>query len=394
MTHIDQDIQNIESALIETRRHFHAHPEGSLKEVETARYIREKLDAWGIPYAAVGETGTLGIIKGGKPGPTVLLRGDIDALELQELNDIPYRSQNEGLCHACGHDAHASALLYAAYILRQRQTEVPGTVKLAFQQAEEIGEGAHRFVEEGHLSDVDFAFGQHVTPAFDSGTIHVQAGPVNASVDFFKIRVHGQGSHAAAPEQGRDAALASAAILVHLQNIASRRVSPNEPIILSIGKLVAGTRFNVVAEEGLLEGTLRTVNTKRREEYVQFIADQSRAIAEAYGCSSTFENRNAANVLENDPGVVSYVQHVAQGLFAPDHILTQLPPSMGGEDFADFSQATKAAFVHIGTRSDESTSVVNHNGHFNIDESQLKVMVQLHVNVVLHADTFETFASA
>ncbi|MDD7593012.1 MAG: amidohydrolase [Peptoniphilaceae bacterium] len=394
MSTIDSDILAIEPQLIETRRHFHAHPEASLKEFETAKYIREKLDAWGIPYTAVGETGTLGVLQGGKPGPTVLLRGDIDALDLQELNDVPYRSQYDGLCHACGHDAHASALLYAAYILRQRQDQLPGTVKLAFQQAEEVGAGARLFVSEGHLNDVDLAFGQHVTPALDAGTVQIQAGPINASVDFFKIHVHGKGAHAAAPNQGRDAALASAAILVHLQNIASRRVSPNEPIILSIGKLVAGTRFNVVAEEGLLEGTLRTLNTKRRDEYVAFIEDQSRAIAEAYGCTVTFENVNAANVLENDPQAAAYIRHVAEPLFAPGHILTNLPASMGGEDFADISQATKAAFAYIGTKKDAATGVINHNGHFNIDESQLKVMVQLHVNVAMHADTFGDFAAA
>lgn len=383
MAKIDSDILQIEDQLIEFREYLHRNPELSLHEENTARFVREKLDQWAIPYECVG-TGTLATLKGSKSGHTVLLRGDMDALPLQDLSEAPYASKNEGVCHACGHDAHTSALLGAAKILKDRQKEIPGTIKLCFQQAEEIGQGARRFVKAGYLDDVDFAFGIHVSSPRPSGTVSLVSGPINASCDIFTIRVHGKGAHCSRPQDGRDAALAIASILVALQSIVSRQRDPLEPVVISIGKLTAGSGYNVIAEEGSLEGTLRCFDKDQRKIYLEKIASISRAVAEVHGCRAEFESYNAANPLVNDPATTRYAQEIARGIVDEEKLECQSPVSLGAEDFADFSQATQAAFAFVGTQKDEKTSYAHHNGHFDIDESQLKLMVQLHVNVALN----------
>ncbi|MCD1147286.1 amidohydrolase [Peptoniphilus sp. KCTC 25270] len=379
---IDQDVLEIEEYLIQTRRHFHENPEASLKEYETSKFIKKELDTYQIPYVSVGETGVLATIEGAEKGKTIFLRADFDALELEEKKDVPYASKNKGLCHACGHDAHTAALLGAARILQNRKDHLKGTIKLCFQQAEEIGAGARQFVEAGHLKDVDAAFGIHVASNLSSGTVQLSSGPKSASCDIFKIHVHGNSSHAARPHLGNDAALATASILVGLQPLISRQKSPFEPAVISIGKIEAGSRYNVVAEEGLLEGTLRTLDSELRSDFLKQIEETAALIAKTHGCTAEFENYNAANVLVNQENATKYAQKIIAQRIGEEQLLTEDSPSLGSEDFADFTQIVDAAFLYVGTSKNEETSVPAHNGAFDIDESQLKLMTQIHVDLV------------
>ena len=214
--------------LTDLRRHFHAHPEVSLQEYETCKKIEGELDSMGIPHKRIGETGVYGWIDGKKAGDgvTVALRADIDALAMEDLKEVPYHSQNAGVCHACGHDAHTATLLTAAKILKAKENEFSGQVRLFFQQAEEIGQGARQFVQAGLLDGVTRVFGAHVTSHLDSGKISLKAGPQNASCDYFKIQIHGKGAHVSTPQLGVDALYIASQIVVQLQTIVSRNTDP------------------------------------------------------------------------------------------------------------------------------------------------------------------------
>ena len=224
--------------LTDLRRHFHAHPEVSLKEYETCKKIEAELDSMGIPHKRIGETGVYGWIDGKKAGDgvTVALRADIDALAMEDLKEVPYHSQNAGVCHACGHDAHTATLLTAAKILKAKENEFSGQVRLFFQQAEEIGQGARQFVQAGLLEGVTRVFGAHVTSHLDSGKISLTAGPQNASCDYFKIQIHGKGAHVSTPQLGVDALYIASQIVVQLQTIVSRNTDPLETVVVGVGK--------------------------------------------------------------------------------------------------------------------------------------------------------------
>lgn len=384
---IDPQTADLKQWLVETRRYLHEHPEASLKEFETSKWIKKHLDNWNIPYVNVGDTGVLATLKGEKKGNTVLLRADMDALELDDLKDAPYASKNPGLCHACGHDAHTTALLGALKILKERTAEIPGTILFAFQQAEEIGAGARQFVQSGLLDNVDLAYGQHVSSPLPSGKIDITPGPRSASCDIFTIRIKGKGSHASRPHEGRDAALATAHILVALQSLMAREKDPFEPGVLSIGRMEAGTRYNVVAETGELEGTLRIYDIEKRKYFLKRIEEIAIATATLHGCEASFENYNASNALINEEDASAYAKSIIEEIVGPGAFVST-HPSLGAEDFADYGQITQAAYAHIGTCSSEKTGWAHHNGHFDIDEDQLPLMVQIFVDIALKNDRF------
>ena len=243
--------------LIGLRRYFHTHPEPSLEEYGTAKRIEEELDQTGIPHRRVGETGIYAWIDGEKgDGRTIALRADTDALRMQDLKEgVPYRSQNEGVCHACGHDAHTAMLLTAAKVLWEKRQEFAGHIRLFFQQAEEIGAGARIFVQEGLMEGVDRVYGSHVASRMPAGVISLTPGPNNASCDYFRIRVTGKGAHVSTPHLGVDALYIASQIVVNLQSIVARQTDPLDTVVVGIGKLTAGTAYNIVAEHAEIEGT-------------------------------------------------------------------------------------------------------------------------------------------
>ena len=388
MVKISHEVRQEEDYIRQTRRYLHQHPELSLQEFETAKFIRQELDKIGVDYVTVGETGTLGLIEGDHPGKTIFLRADIDALGLDDLSGTAYASVNQGVSHACGHDGHVAALLGAARVLVNNKDKIYGRVKLAFQQAEENGSGARLFVADGHLEDVDFAFGIHAASYFDVGVVSAAPGPSMASVDIFTIKVRGNASHAATPHLGADAALATANILTNLQALAARQRNPLEPIVISVGKIEAGTSYNIVASNGYLHGTLRTLNNKTRARLIQKIEDMAKSVGEIHGCQTSFENFEAANVLNNDEEITRYAHFISQGVIDSDKILKDTPPSLGGEDFADYAAVVPAVFVKVGTRSDEKTGYPHHHEKFDMDEEGLVISAQLHVDTVFRWQEF------
>lgn len=372
--------------VIALRRYFHQHPEPSLKEYETIKRIKEELTKLDIPYEAVGETGAIGTIQGQKgPGRTILLRADIDALELDDAKEVAYKSKTPGLHHACGHDGHTSALLGAAKILKAHEDKFAGTIKLAFQQAEEIGAGARQFVDGGFVEDVDEVFGLHLDSSVPVGKIVSTPGATNASCDIFKIKVHGKSAHAARPDQGVDALLAAAAITVELQSIVGREVSPLDNVVVAVGVLNAGTRYNIVANQAALEGTVRTFSHETRAFVLEAVQRIARDIAQSHRCTIEFENYNAAAPLINDQEPAQRAAALAADIVGEENVITDLPKSLGADDFADFLAEAPGVYARVGTRNleDEETWYGHHHENFDIDERGLAYATEIHVRYAL-----------
>ena len=295
--------------LQEFRRTLHRHPELSNHEFETARFVERKLDEWGIPHERVGETGAYAEIRGGLgEGRTVALRADMDALPIQEENDVPYRSECPGVMHACGHDMHTSALLAAAKALQENRDKFAGSVRLMFQQAEEIGEGARLFVRGGKMDGVDRIFGIHTAPDLKLGTVGVKSGPNNASVDCFKVKIHGKAAHVSTPQLGADALFVAAQSVVALQSLITRRTSPIDSVIIGVGKLTAGTAYNIVAEEAYFEGTTRLFTAALRRDVNDMVTRTIHAVAELYGAKAEIEWLDFTPPLENPEDIIADLQ--------------------------------------------------------------------------------------
>lgn len=384
---IRDEVYNLNDDIIKTRRYLHENPEPSLKEYNSARYIREFLESNNIEYFKVGETGTLGIIKGNKKvsNKTILLRADIDALEIEDKKNVSYSSKNQGLSHACGHDAHTSSLLYATKVLNSKKDEFSGTIKLCFQQAEEIGAGARIFVKEGYLDDVDFVFATHVDSSIQVGKIALVVGPQCASCDIFKIYIKGESAHASRPDLGKDAALATANIVTSLQNIISRQISPLTEGLITIGKIESGTRYNIIANDGYLEGTVRAFSKEVREYILKRVEEVSKLTAAIHNCEVTFENYDAAAPLINSKEETIYSQKVASFIVGIDNIITEREKSLGAEDFADFLAKVNGAYAKIGSQNINTSkySYPHHHQNFDIDERALAIETDLYVSIAL-----------
>ena len=377
--------------LTSMRQYFHAHPEVSLQEYHTCERIEKELDLAGIPHRRVGETGVYAWIDGKKEtadqkkaSRIMVLRADIDALAMEDLKTVPYHSENPGVCHACGHDGHTASLLAAARILKERENEFSGEVRLFFQQAEEIGQGARQFVAAGLLKGVDRILGAHVTPSLEVGQVAAMPGPINASCDYFCIRIKGKGAHVSKPHLGIDALYIASQIVVALQSIVARSTDPMDSVVVGVGKAWAGTQYNIVAEEAELEGTTRAFTPEVRaftNKRVKDIAEQTAAL---YGAACEVNVKDYSLPLITDAGVAAEVRAVAQTIVGPGGIVTDYPKSMQAEDFADYMPHCRGAFVYFGTRSDKpGTEYSNHNGHFDIDERGLLVSCSLYVNYAL-----------
>ena len=386
-TSIKEDINQGKEAVIHLRRHFHQYPEASLKEYETIKKIKQELDKIDIPFVSVGETGVLGTIKGQKgEGRTIVLRADIDALELNDETDKPYQSKNIGLNHACGHDGHAAALLGAAKVLKNHADEFAGTIHFAFQPAEEIGAGARQFVQGGYLDEVDQVFGIHLDSSVPVGKLVATKGATNASCDIFEIEVEGFSSHVAQPNIGRDAVLAAASIVVELQKIVAREVSPLDPVVVGIGVLEAGTRYNIVANHAKIEGTVRAFSLETRAFVLQRVEEIANQVAEAHRTKiASFHVHDAAAPLINNNEATELAQKIATEIVGSENVVTDHPKSLGADDFADFLAKAPGVYGRVGTRNLENTDT--HYGHhhekFDIDEAGLALATEYHVQYAL-----------
>ena len=390
MVQVIPEIQANKEQIVIWRRHFHQHPEPSLKEFKTAEKIQEILTDLNVPFEKVGETGTLGTITGTKNDATqsqrerkVLLRADIDALEITEATSHDFPSLNEGIMHACGHDAHNSGLLGAVAYLVSHREQFAGTVLVAFQQAEEIGSGAYQFIESSLLDGVGQVFGMHVDPALPVGTIQAVPGPTMASCDIFTINVIGKSAHVARPHTGVDALAAGANIVTELQNLVSRLLNPLEPAVIGIGKFTSGTRYNIVSNHAKIEGTLRTLSHETRERFLAKIEETAHDIAKVFGATIEFENYPAAAPNINDEDATLRAQRAGAKIVGEANVIKQSQPSMGSDDFADFLTKIPGTYARVGVSSSEETSYGLHHEKFNLDEDVLPIMASFHVEFAL-----------
>ena len=360
------------------RRHLHQHPELSFQEHETSKYVKEKLESYGIEVqAGVAGTGLVGFIKGKNPeSKYIALRADMDALPIYEQNEVPYKSQNEGVMHACGHDVHTSSLLVASKILSELKEDFEGTIKLIFQPGEEkLPGGASLMIKDGVLQNPtpQNIVGQHVMPLIPAGKVGFREGMYMASADEVYLTVKGKGGHAALPEHNIDPVLITSHIIVALQQIVSRNASPKVPSVLSFGKVTAAGATNVIPEEVKVEGTFRTMNEVWRKEAHQKITKMAQSIAEGMGGSCDVEIKVGYPFLKNEPKLTHKLKSYAEEYMGKENVVN-LDLWMAAEDFAYYSQEIDACFYRLGIRNEEKgiTSGL-HTPTFNVDESCLEI---------------------
>lgn len=369
------------------RRHLHAHPELSFKEYNTAAFIKEKLDAIGIPWQAMANTGVVGILKGAKLSEKVIaLRADMDALPIDEKNNIDYLSKNPGIMHACGHDVHTACLLGVAIILNSLKNEFEGTVKLIFQPAEEVlPGGASLMIEAGVLEnpDPEAIIGQHVMPNIECGKIAIKSGMVMASMDELYLTVRGKGGHGAMPHQNIDTPLITSHIIVALQQIVSRMAKPDVPTVLSFGKIIANGSVNIIPDEVYVEGTFRTLDDRWREEAHAKMIKMATSIAHSMGGQCEFKIKKGYPVLINNERLSKSLKESAEAYLGEENVL-EMDTIMAAEDFAHYSQVKESCFYFLGVgNKTKNISSSLHTSTFNIDEEALELGVGLMAYVAL-----------
>lgn len=359
--------------IIETRRHLHAHPELGEHEVETTRFIKSQLESMGIPVKLFdGITGCVGTITGGKPGKTVMLRADIDALPIQENPGKSYCSVNPGVMHACGHDCHTAMLLGAARILQSHRDELHGTVKLIFQMAEEIGRKSEEYVKRGALEGVDAIFGMHVWPSLDSGKANFESGDRMACSDRFTIQIHGTASHGSAPHQGHDAILAAAAAVMALQSIPSRQKNPQDSLVVTVGMMNGGTKENIVCDHVELVGTVRAFQREFRKSMPQRIQDVVENVVKGYNCTADCDYYFGPSPLINDHEDLNKISQEAARKILGRDCLVPLTKSMGAEDFSVYMEHIPGVYGYLGVRNKvKGIECIAHHPSFDVDESVL-----------------------
>lgn len=372
---IKEKAENIKDYIIEMRRHFHQNPELSLEEFETTKKIVNELEKMGIEVSTFkdGLTGCVGTIKGAKEGKTLLLRADIDALSVHEQTNLEFASRVDGKMHACGHDCHAAMLLGVAKILSEMKDKFSGNIKLFFQAAEEIGLGAKLSIEQGVMDNVDACYGVHVTPRFESPKINMQYGERMAATDVFKLTVEGTSSHGSSPHLGHDAIVASAAIITALQTIVSRINNPLKPAVVTIGTIKGGQRFNIIANEVIMEGNVRTFDEIFRKEIETHIREIAESVAKAHSCTAKLEYRYGTGVVLNkDKNLVDIAQNAVKKLYGEDSLI-EMEKITGSEDFSLLMEKAPGIFGYIGTRNPKvpGSEKINHHECFTVDEDAL-----------------------
>ena len=372
---IKEKVENIKDYIIEMRRHFHQNPELSLEEFETTKKIVNELEKMSIEVSTFkdGLTGCIGTIKGAKEGKTLLLRADIDALSVHEKTNLEFASRVDGKMHACGHDCHAAMLLGVTKILSEMKDKFSGNIKLFFQAAEEIGLGAKLSIEQGIMDNVDACYGVHVTPRFESPKINMQYGERMAATDVFKLTVEGTSSHGSSPHLGHDAIVASAAIITALQTIVSRINNPLKPAVVTIGTIKGGQRFNIIANEVIMEGNVRTFDEIFRKEIETYIREIAESVAKAHSCTAKLEYRYGTGVVLNkDKNLVDIAQNAVKKLYGEDS-LVEMEKITGGEDFSLLMEKAPGIFGYIGTRNTKvpGSEKINHHECFTVDEDAL-----------------------
>jgi amidohydrolase len=373
--------------LISYRREFHQNPEISWQEIRTSKRIEEELKKLGIETARVANTGIVGTIKGkgkGHSKKTVALRADMDALPIQEANkSISYKSKNKGVMHACGHDSHIAMLLIAAKILQESKDRINGIVKLIFQPAEEIVEGAKKMLDEGILDGVNAILGIHIWSKFQAGKVSLEAGPRLAAGDRFRVIIKGKGSHGAVPHLGVDAIVAASAIVMNLQTIVSREINPLEPAVVSLGKINGGFNFNVICNKVVLEGTTRSFNTDIQEKFPLIIERIIKKTASTFNATAELEYTVGSPPCINDPNISQIAKASITKLYGDD-VIRPMEKTTATEDFAYFNRTVPGIMVFLGGGNKEKNCTYpQHHEKFNIDEDALPIGSSLYAQFAL-----------
>ncbi|MCQ4923431.1 M20 family metallopeptidase [Tissierella carlieri] len=383
-----EELKNLyEEEVIEFRRDLHMYPELSFKEYRTTKKIKEKLISLGIEIIDLGmETGVVGLLRGKEEGPTIALRGDIDALPIQELNNVPYKSKMDGVMHACGHDFHTSSVIGAAIILSNIKNELKGNVMFVFQPAEEINKGAKLMVERGLFTDVkaDLIFGLHNNPEIPWGKIAIKKGGLMAAVDTIRIKVKGKGGHGAIPNATRDPIIAASAMLMNLQTIVSRNVSPLDSAVISIGTFNSGTANNVISELVEMSGTVRSFDSKVRKMLPKRIKEVLEYTAKAYMVDVELDYIFDLPAVFNDDELTKLAYDATKEIVGEEGIVDPRP-SMGGEDFSIFTEKVPGFFFWLGVGNKEKDmNYVWHNPRFDGDDRAVIIASAVMSNMVLH----------
>ena len=373
--------------VIALRRDFHMHPELGFEEVRTAGIVADRLKRLGYEVkTGIAETGVLGIMRGRRPGRSILLRADMDALPVQEESSEPFASTQRGKMHACGHDGHVAILLGAAALIAERKDELAGTVILCFQPAEEGKGGARAMIGEGLLEEpyVDRVYGLHLLSQAPSGTIKVRPGPVMASSDSIEVAIHGRGGHGAAPHETIDPILTAAHFITQVQTVVSRKVEPVEPAVITIGAISGGTIHNVIPDDVRLLGTVRAFSADVRQQMHPRIEAILRGTCDAHGATYDLRYDWRYPVTSNDAFEAEYVRRLATEVLGEERVQA-MTPTMGAEDFSFMLERRPGCFFFLGTQSDQRTSFPHHNARFAIDEAALETGVRMMTALALDA---------
>ncbi len=388
------DIDAMFGRLVETRSDFHMHPELSNQEERTGEIISDRLRALGLEVrSGVAGHGVVGLLKGGKPGPVIAVRADMDALPIQENRDVPYRSKNPGVMHACGHDVHMTVALGVAELLTKHRDELPGTVKFIFQPAEESlpadypGDwGAKRMIREGALENPKPAaiFGLHSSASslidgepLETRKLEYTEGIASANSDRFVILIKGKMAHAASPEKGVDAIVVASEAVLQLQTIRSRRTSPREPFVLTIGMMNAGRRENIIAEQAELRGTVRTLNEKVQDDVIRMMHQILKGVADSYGATYELKYRKGYPSINNDLALIQQMLPTMKRIVGKKNIAAT-GPGMGGEDFSYYSREIPAFFFRLGVANKaKKITAGGHTPDFDADPESFKVGVEV-----------------
>ena len=379
---------SIAREIVAIRRDLHEHPELGFREHRTAGVVAARLRELGLDevHEGIATTGVIGVLRGGRPGRTVLLRADMDALPMPEEKDVPYRSTAPNVMHACGHDGHVAMLLGAAEMLVKQRAEVPGTIVFCFQPAEEGGGGARVMVEEGMLErfGVERAYGLHLVTMVPTGIMTFRGGPLMASVDELHVEITGHGGHGAMPHLSADPIVVAADFITTVQRVVSRHIDPTEPAVVSICSIHSGTTSNVIPSAATLLGTIRTFSEAVRDKIPRDIERILKASCDAGDASFKLDIVRQYPVTINDHAQTAFAKDVAQRYLGAD-VAVDGPAVMGAEDFSYFAQRVPASFIFLGCKGGENTSFPNHNARFDIDERALETGVAMHVALAMEA---------
>ncbi len=373
--------------VVALRRDLHRHPELGFEERRTAEIVATRLRALGFEVTTgIGVTGVAGVLHGDRPGKTVMLRADMDALPILEENATPYASTANGIMHACGHDGHVAILLGAATLIARRKVELAGTLVLCFQPAEEGRGGAKAMLDDRFFErfGVERAYGLHLASAFPTGTVGLRSGPFYASSDSIEITIEGKGGHGAAPHLSVDPIYVAGLFIVAIQQVVSRQVDPIEPAVVTIGAIHAGTTHNVIPSRATLLGTVRAFDADVRAKMAERIERVLRGVCESAGATYTFDYLWRYPVTSNDAEQSAYVRALAEDLIGSERVI-EAPRLMGAEDFSYFAERVPATFFTVGSNGGPDSAWPHHHARFDLDERALATGVAMMTALALDA---------